>query len=73
MPIEPKHLIERQAYDFFSALGDWMHVSSGSTRLFFIYTSFMELTSPLVLALSFGFIKDMAKHMRRRSSPVWDL
>ena len=50
-----------------------MKVSSGSTRLFFIYTSFITLTSPLVIFLSLGFLQDMAKHFRRRRSLVWDL
>lgn len=67
-----KYLIERSAFDFFSALGDWMKVSSGSTRLFFIYTTFVAVSSPLIFFLGFGFLHDMRKHFRRRRSVVWD-
>jgi hypothetical protein len=69
-----KSLIERNAYELFSFLGDFMKVSSGSTRLFFIYVSFITLASPLLVVwLSIAFLLDMAKHFRRRRSLVWDL
>jgi hypothetical protein len=68
-----KHLVERNAFAFFSHLGDWLRVSSGSTRLFFIYLSFITITSPLIILLSLGFLMDMARHCRRRRSQVWDL
>jgi len=69
-----KYQIERFAYQGFSTLGDFLRVSSGSTRLFFIYTSFITLASPLLLIwLAVGYVLDMAKHVRRRRSLVWDL
>lgn len=52
-------------------LGEKMGVATSSIRLFFIYTSFLTLGSPLVIYLAMAFVLNLRRHMRRRST-IWD-
>ncbi len=69
-----KSLFEKQAFGVCTSLGEKMGISISSIRLFFIYTSFLTLGSPLIVYLSLAFLINMRKHLRRYNHPtVWDI
>jgi phage shock protein PspC (stress-responsive transcriptional regulator) len=71
--VEPiKHYFERHAFGVCSALGDKLGIATSSIRLFFIYTSFLTLGSPIIIYLSLAFVMNMRAHLRKRST-IWDL
>ncbi|SFB81253.1 Phage shock protein PspC (stress-responsive transcriptional regulator) [Flexibacter flexilis DSM 6793] len=63
---------EKQAFGVCARLGDYMGISSGGIRLFFVYTSFLTMGSPVILYLILAFVMDMRKHFRRGNSSIWD-
>jgi phage shock protein C len=66
-------MVERRAYGVCSWLGNYMQISSGSIRLFFVYISFLTVGSPVLIYMILAFWMDMRKHFRRSRSVVWDL
>lgn len=49
------NILEKSAFGVCSYIGDKIGISSGSTRLYFIYLSFATLGSPIILYLFFAF------------------
>lgn len=69
-----RYFVENQAFGVCSRLGEKMNISASSIRLYFIYTSFLTLGSPVVLYLILAFWMEMNKHMRRHANPtIWEL
>ncbi|QDK81799.1 PspC domain-containing protein [Spirosoma sp. KCTC 42546] len=69
-----RYFVESQAFGVCSRLGEKMNISASSIRLYFIYTSFLTLGSPVVLYLILAFWMEMKKHMRRHAHPtIWEL
>jgi phage shock protein PspC (stress-responsive transcriptional regulator) len=66
-----KHYFEKHAFGVCTALGDKLGIATSSIRLFFIYTSFLTLGSPVILYLSLAFIMNIRAHLRKRST-IWD-
>ena len=51
-----------------------MSISASSIRLYFIYTSFLTMGSPVILYLILAFWMEINKHLRRHAHPtVWEL
>lgn len=65
--------VEENAFGVCTQLGEVTGVASGSIRLFFIYTSFLTMGSPVIIYLILAFWMNMHKHLRRRNSSVWDV
>jgi len=64
---------ERQAFGVCAWWGGKLGISTSRIRLFFIYTSFITLGSPLLIYMAMAFIlehKDFFKPKRKR---IWDL
>lgn len=69
-----RYFVEKQAFGVCSRLGEKMNISASSIRLYFIYTSFLTLGSPVILYLILAFWMEMKKHLRRHAHPtVWEL
>ena len=69
-----RYFVENQAFGVCSRLGEKMNISASSIRLYFIYTSFLTLGSPVILYLIMAFWMEMKKHLRRHAHPtVWEL
>lgn len=69
-----RYFVENQAFGVCARLGEKMNISASSIRLYFIYTSFLTLGSPVVLYLILAFWMEMKKHMRRHAHPtIWEL
>ncbi|HAC26197.1 MAG TPA: PspC family transcriptional regulator [Cytophagales bacterium] len=66
-----QHFFEKRAFGVCTSLGEKMGLATSSIRLFFIYTSFLTLGSPLVIYLAMAFVLNLRRHMRRRST-IWD-
>lgn len=72
MPIF-KNIIETQAFGVCSKLGDKMGLSTKRIRLFFLYTSFLTLGSPIIIYMVLAFWMNMRKYAREKRTAVWDL
>jgi phage shock protein C len=69
-----RYFVEKQAFGVCTRLGERMNISASSIRLYFIYTSFLTLGSPVVIYLVLAFWLELRTHLRRRNHPtVWDL
>ncbi|MDX2303480.1 MAG: PspC family transcriptional regulator [Microscillaceae bacterium] len=66
--------MERQAFGVCTKLGEKIGIATSEIRLFFIYTSFLTLGSPLLIYLSLAFLMNIRKQLRRRNNPyIWDI
>lgn len=65
-----KDLVERSAFGVCSYLGDKLGINSAKIRLYFIYTSFVTMGSPIIFYLVMAFWLNIKKYIRR-SYAVW--
>lgn len=65
--------VEKQAFGVCTWLGDKFKMPTSVVRLFFIYTSFITLGSPLIIYMTLAFWLGMKKYIRNRRTSVWDL
>jgi phage shock protein PspC (stress-responsive transcriptional regulator) len=66
-----QNFFEIYAFGVCTRLGEILGVATSSIRLFFIYASFITFGSPVIIYLTFAFILNMRKHLRKRN-PIWD-
>jgi phage shock protein PspC (stress-responsive transcriptional regulator) len=65
--------IELSVYGVCAFLGRKLSIPSKKVRLFFIYTSFIALGSPIVLYLIFAFVFNLRNMVKTKRNPVWDI
>lgn len=65
--------VEKYAFGVCTYLGERFGIATASIRLFFIYTSFMTLGSPIIMYLALAFLMNLHKHLRNKRSTVWDV
>ena len=65
--------IEKNAFQFFTNLGEVLGLASSRVRLFFLYTAFLTATSPLILKLILYFWFNMKRYIRERRQSAWEL
>jgi phage shock protein C len=68
-----KSLIEETAYGVCTKIGDKIGLSTRRIRLFFIYTSFLTLGSPVIVYMILAFWMNMRNYAREKRTAVWDL
>lgn len=68
-----KSLIEQTAYGVCAKIGEKIGLSTKRIRLFFIYTSFLTLGSPVIVYMILAFWMNMRRYAREKRSAVWDL
>ncbi|MDH5398135.1 MAG: PspC domain-containing protein [Cyclobacteriaceae bacterium] len=61
---------EGYAFGVCTKLGEKLGIATSSIRLFFIYTSFLTVGSPVIIYLMLAFVMNLRQHLRRRY-PVW--
>jgi phage shock protein C len=69
-----KAWFERQAFGVCEWWGELLNIKSSAIRLFFIYTSFLTVGSPIIIYLIMAFwmrLRNMIAERRRGS--IWDL
>lgn len=67
-----KYFVEKRVYGVCSYLGERFGISSSRIRLYFIYTSFITMGSPIIIYLIMAFWLNVKKYIRNRKT-VWDL
>ncbi|AMS25686.1 PspC family transcriptional regulator [Bacteroidetes bacterium UKL13-3] len=67
-----KYFVEKRVYGVCSYLGEKFGISSSRIRLYFIYTSFITMGSPIIIYLIMAFWLNVKKYIRNRKT-VWDL
>lgn len=68
-----KSYVERQVFGVCSWMGEKLGMQTSVIRLFFIYTSFLTVGSPLVIYMILAFWLKMKKYIGSRRTSVWDL
>jgi phage shock protein PspC (stress-responsive transcriptional regulator) len=67
-----KYFFEKHAFGVCTSLGEFFGIASSRIRLYFIYTSFITMGSPVILYLILAFIINLKKYMRVHRT-LWDL
>lgn len=62
---------ESQAFGVCTKLGEKLRIPTSSIRIFFIYSSFLTIGSPLILYLGLAFIMNFRQHLRRKHNSFW--
>ncbi len=68
-----RDIIEMRIYGVCAYLGRKMSIPSKRVRLFFIYTSFIALGSPVILYLILTFVLNLRYMIKSKRNPVWDI
>ncbi len=67
---EIKLFFEERAFGVCSKLGEKLHFPIDSIRLFFIYSSFITLGSPIILYVSMAMLMKVRKYLRKMNNPI---
>ena len=67
-----RHIIEKSAFGVCQAIGDYLGIQASRIRLYFIYTSFITMGSPLVIYLIVAFWMNVRKYLQNRAKLLWD-
>jgi phage shock protein C len=68
-----KTFFERQAFGVCEWWGEKLKIKSANIRLFFIYTSFLTIGSPLIIYLIMVFVLNLRKMVKSKRGSVWDM
>jgi phage shock protein PspC (stress-responsive transcriptional regulator) len=68
-----KTYFERQAFGVCEWWGEKLSIRSSNIRLFFIYTSFLTIGSPVIVYLVMAFVLNLRKMVKRHRGSIWDL
>ncbi len=67
-----RSMVERSAFGVCQTIGDKLGIKASRVRLYFIYTSFIAMGSPLILYLILAFWLNVKKYFTRVDSLTWD-
>jgi phage shock protein C len=67
-----KYFVEKYAFGVCSYIGDRLGIATSRIRLYFIYTSFITMGSPVIIYLIIAFWLNLKKYIRQRYT-LWDL
>ena len=65
-----KLFFQERAFGVCSKLGEKLHFPIDSIRLFFIYSSFITLGSPIIVYVGLGMMMKIRTYLRRMNNPV---
>lgn len=65
-----KLFFQDSAFGVCSKLAERFHFPIDSIRLFFIYSSFITLGSPVIIYVSLAMMMKIRKYLRRMNNPV---
>ncbi|MCC6515747.1 MAG: PspC family transcriptional regulator [Chitinophagales bacterium] len=68
-----RDVIEINVYGVCAYLGRKLSMPSKRVRLFFIYTSFIALGSPIIIYLILTFVLNLRYMINNKRNPVWDI
>jgi len=67
-----RNLVEKSAFGVCQALGDGLGIQASKIRLYFIYTSFITMGSPVVIYLIIAFWMNVKKYFQGPGRLLWD-
>ncbi|MFK7772113.1 MAG: PspC family transcriptional regulator [Saprospiraceae bacterium] len=67
-----KDLMEKSAFGVCSYLGRKMGIASSRVRLYFIYTSFISMGSPIIIYLFVAFWLNVKKYIKKGKNMIWE-
>jgi phage shock protein PspC (stress-responsive transcriptional regulator) len=67
-----KDLMEKSAFGVCSYLGRKMGIASSRVRLYFIYTSFISMGSPVIIYLFIAFWLNVKKYIKKGKNMLWE-
>ncbi|HLW18953.1 MAG TPA: hypothetical protein VKX33_01445 [Cyclobacteriaceae bacterium] len=65
-----KLFFQDSAFGVCSKLGEKLHFPIDSIRLFFIYSSFVTLGSPVIIYVTLAMMMKVRKYLRKMNNPV---
>ncbi|MCE2740212.1 MAG: PspC domain-containing protein [Sphingobacteriales bacterium] len=68
-----KFFIEKHVFGVCSYIGAKLGISSSKIRLYFIYTSFITMGSPVIIYLIIAFWINIKKYMRPNKNTLWEI
>ena len=68
-----KFSLEKNAFGVCSYIGERIGIPPGRIRLYFIYSSFFALGSPVIIYLVTAFWLSLKNYVRTRRNTLWDL
>jgi len=68
-----RNKLDRQAFGVCSKIAELLNMKASSVRLFFIYSSFLTLGSPLLVYLIMVFVLRLKDLVNSKRSSVFDL
>ena len=68
-----RNTIDKQAFGVCSRTAEYLNMKASSVRIFFIYSSFLTLGSPLLAYLIVGFVYRLKDLVNSKRSSVFDL
>ncbi|UPT68406.1 MAG: PspC domain-containing protein [Sphingobacteriales bacterium JAD_PAG50586_3] len=68
-----KQYFELKAFGVCTYLGEKLDMEPAPIRLFFIYTSFLTIGSPVIIYMILAFWVRMKNYIRPNRTRVWDL
>jgi len=63
---------ERQSFGVCTYLGERFRISISKIRLFFIYSSFLAVGTPLIFYFMAAFVLDIRNYIKRIRTRIWD-
>ena len=66
-----QRFLESYTFGVCTRLGEKLRVPTAHIRLFFIYSSFLTIGSPVIVYLGLAFVMNFRKLLRRRNNTVW--
>jgi phage shock protein C len=67
-----RDIVERSAFGVCAYLGEKMNITTSRVRLYFIYTSFITLGSPLIFYLILAFWVNLKKYIKRHKNILFE-
>ncbi|MBL0309168.1 MAG: hypothetical protein IPP77_05675 [Bacteroidetes bacterium] len=67
-----RFVIESRIFGVCERIGEKLKMPARDIRLFFIYTSFLTVGSPVILYMILAFWMRMKYFIHRKRNPVWD-
>ena len=67
-----RHFFERNGFGVFSRLADGLGMRAVNVRLYFIYTSFISMGSPIIIYLFVAFWLNVKKYIKRGKNMIWE-
>jgi len=67
-----KYFVEGRIFGVCSFIGEKLGVAPGIIRLYFIYTTFIAMTSPIIIYLVLAFWINFKKYIWKKRNPAWE-